>query len=173
MARVRRVVEWCHHPIWTLHLAQSTQRNVSGGATHTTLDRKVARRVAGQRDKIISRKDLPCADRSWTAGSRSPLVGAVGRAVEKTRQAEQAEAHHAKAHGHEDVIEVCSEPDRGSATGDRDCRADDTAGDWPSHAPHPLPDAVKCIAHREKSEERPNGPKVGRPDRQNSRMAAE
>jgi hypothetical protein len=69
----------------------------------------------GQRDKIVSSKDLPCADRRWTAGSRSPLPGAAGRAVEKTRQAEQAEAHHAKAHGHENVIEACSEPDRSSA----------------------------------------------------------
>ena len=93
--------------------------------------------------------------------------------MEKTRQAEQAEAHHAKAHGHKDVIEVCSEPDRGSATGDRDRRARDSAGNRPSHEPRPLPDAVKRIAYPEKSEERPNGPKVGRPDRQNCRIVAE
>src|SRR5580692_11290172 len=64
----------------------------------------------------------------WTAGGRTPLAGAVARAKEKTRQAEQAEAHHAKAHGHEDVIDVCSEPDRGGATNDRDRRASDSAG---------------------------------------------
>jgi hypothetical protein len=88
--------------------------------------------VAGQRDKIISGKDLPCADRSWTAGSKIPLSGAIGRSQEKTGQAEQAEAHHAKAHGHEDVIEVCSALGRDSATGDRDHCAGDGAGNGPA-----------------------------------------
>ena len=120
-----------------------------------------------------SGKDLPCADRSWTTGSRIPPSGAIGGAQEKTRQAEQAEAHHAKAHGHEDVIEVCSEPDRGSATDDRDRRTGDSAGNGPSHAPRPLPGAVECVADPEKSEERPDGPKVGCPDRQDRRIAAE
>jgi hypothetical protein len=63
--------------------------------------------------KLYAAADL--GDAGYSAGSRTPLAGAVGRAVEKTRQAEQAEAHHAKAHGHENVIEACSEPDRGSA----------------------------------------------------------
>jgi hypothetical protein len=43
---------------------------------------KVARRGASQRDKIISSKDLPCADRSWTAGSGIFLLRAIGGAVE-------------------------------------------------------------------------------------------
>jgi hypothetical protein len=93
--------------------------------------------------------------------------------LEKTGQAEQAEAHHAKAHRHEDVIEACSEPDRASAANDCDRRAGDSAGNRPSHPPRPLPGAVERVADPEKSDERPNGPKVGRPDRQNCRIAAE
>ena len=111
--------------------------------------------------------------RAASCPRRLSATSYIGGAQEKTGQAEQAEARHARAHRREDVIEVCSEPDRGSATDDRDRRAGDSAGNRPSHAPHPLPSAVERVADPEKSEERPNGPKVGRPDRQNCRIAAE
>jgi hypothetical protein len=129
--------------------------------------------VAGQGTRSFRAKICRVQTAIWTAGSRTPLSDAIGGAQEKTRQAEQAEARHAKAHRDEEVIEVRSEPDRGSATDDRDRRADDSAGNRPSHATRRLPDAVERVADPEKSEERPNGPEVSRPDRQNCRIAAE